>query len=80
MFFVSVVSKGFIKFIRCLESTLTNTLISVASKGLECGRLRLKTGKTRCFFASADSKRLKEIAEKQGKAAGGISELGDGEG
>ena len=52
-------------------------LISVDSKGLECRRLRLKTGKTRCLSASADSKRLKGVAEQGDRVAGEISELGD---
>ena len=48
-----------------LESTLIGMLISVASKGLERGRLRLKTGKTRCLSATADSKELRsECAQK----------------
>jgi len=52
-------------------------LISVDSKGLECRRLRLKTGKTRCLSASADSKRVKEIAEQGDRVVGERSELGD---
>ena len=46
------------------------------SKGLKRGRLWLKTGKTRCSPASADSKRLKGIARQGDRAAGEISELG----
>ena len=80
LFFVSVASKGFSFPVRPLKSTLTSTLISVASKGLECRRLRLKTGKTRCLSASADSKRLKGIAGLGDRVAAEISELGDGEG
>jgi hypothetical protein len=37
------------------------TAVSVASKELECGRLRLKTGKTRCLPRCVDSKWLREI-------------------
>jgi hypothetical protein len=61
LFFVSVASKGRSLPANSLQSTLMSTLVSVASKGLDGGRLRLKTGKTRCLSGSADSKRLKEI-------------------
>jgi hypothetical protein len=45
--------------INLLESTPTRMLISVASKGLEGWRLRLKTGKTRRLSASAHFKGLR---------------------
>jgi hypothetical protein len=77
-FFVRVASKGFRFSVNCLESTLASPLRSVASKGLDGGRLRLKTGKTRCLSASAHSKRLKGIAGLGERAAGEVSELGDG--
>jgi hypothetical protein len=72
-FFVSVASKGFSSPVSALESTLTRWLGSAHSKGLKCGRLRPKTGKTRCWPASADSKRVK----RGHRAAGEISEFGD---
>jgi hypothetical protein len=50
---------------------------SAHSKGLKCGRLRLKTGKTRCLFGTAHSKGLKGIVGEGERAAGEISELGD---
>jgi hypothetical protein len=75
--FVSVASKGFSIAVSCLESTLASTFINIASKGLDGGRLRLKTGKTRCLSASAHSKRLNGIAEQGDRVAGEISELGD---
>jgi hypothetical protein len=79
VFFVSVASKGFSDTVSCLESTLTNTLTSVASKGLDGGRSWLKTGKTRCLSASADSKRFKGIAEQWRRLAGEIiSKIEDG--
>jgi hypothetical protein len=76
-FFVSVASKGVSVSVRPLKSTLMSILISVASKALDGGRLRLKTGKTRCLSASAHSKRLKGTAEQGASVAGEISELGD---
>jgi hypothetical protein len=75
--FISVASKGFSVPVNCLESTLMRRFTSAHSKGLKCGRLRLKTGKTRCLSASAHSKRLKGIAGQGDRAAGEISELGD---
>src|SRR5258707_4035899 len=63
--------------INSLESTLTSACASVASKGLDGGRLRLKTGKTRCLSASAHSKGLKGMAEQRDRVAGQMSELGD---
>src|SRR5260370_8172506 len=59
MFFVSVASKRFSFAVNHLESTFTRMLVSVASKGLECRQLRLKTGKTRYLSATADSKELR---------------------
>jgi len=59
VFLVSVASKGLRVAVNHLESTLTRRLIGVASKGLECWRLRLKTGKTRCLSATAYSKGLR---------------------
>jgi hypothetical protein len=77
--FVSVASKGFSDTVSCLESTLRNTLTSVASKGLDGGPSWLKTGKTRCLSASADSKRFKGIAEQGNRVAGEIiSKIEDG--
>jgi hypothetical protein len=77
VFFVSVASKGFSVPVSCLESTLMRWLTSAHSKELKSGRLRLKTGKTRCLSGTAHSKGLKGIAERGDRAAGGISELGD---
>jgi hypothetical protein len=58
LFFVSVASKGLRIRVNPLDATLMGILVSVASKELECGGLRLKTGKTRCLSVSAKSKRL----------------------
>jgi hypothetical protein len=68
--FVSVASKGVSLPVKPLESTLMRWLTSAHSKGLKCGRLRLKTGKTRCLSASADSKRVKGIGEQKDRATG----------
>jgi hypothetical protein len=67
LFFVSVASKGFSLPVNPLQSTLMGILVSVASKELECGGLRLKPGKTRCLSVSADSERLsgESLAPKQ---------------
>jgi len=77
MFFVSVAYKGFSFRVSALESTLTRWLGSAHSKGLKGGRLRPKTGKTRCWSPSADSKRVKGITERGHRAAEERSELGD---
>ena len=53
MFFVSADSKGLSIPINHLESTLTEMLVNVACKGLDVGRLRPKTGKTRCLSVTA---------------------------
>jgi len=50
MFFVSADSKELSIPIKPLKSTLMSILVSVASKGLDVKRLRLKTGKTRCLL------------------------------
>jgi hypothetical protein len=59
VFFASVASKGLRVTVNPLDATLMGILVSVASKELECGGLRLKPGKTRCLSVSAESKRLK---------------------
>jgi hypothetical protein len=51
-------------------------LTSAHSKGLKGGRLRLKTGETRCLSGTAHSKGLKGIAEEGDRAIEEISELG----
>jgi hypothetical protein len=78
VFFVSVVSKGFSVPISAVESTLMRQVTTAHSKGLRRGRLRLKTGKTRCSSGSAHSKRLKGIAGRRDGVVGQIPELGDG--
>jgi hypothetical protein len=61
MFFVSVASKRLSPAVNPLDATLMGVLASVASKGLECGWLRLKPGKTRCLFATVHSKGVRGI-------------------
>jgi hypothetical protein len=65
--FASVASKGLRVPVNPLDATLMSILVSVASKELECGGLRPKTGKTRCLSVSADCKRLtgKSLPQKK---------------
>jgi hypothetical protein len=65
VFFVSVASKRLSFFVSRLESILTRMLVSVASKGLEGWRLRLKTGKTRCLPVTAHFKGLKNVCTSE---------------
>src|SRR5260370_36869521 len=51
-------------------------LVSVASKGLEGGRLRLKTGKTRCLSGNAHSKGPRP-ERREISGAWAVKELGD---
>src|SRR5260370_19232680 len=61
VFFVSGDSKRVSLPVNHLESTLARRLRSVDSKRLDVRRLRLKTGKTLCLAATADSKGLRFI-------------------
>jgi hypothetical protein len=63
--------------LRILNNLWRRTRGSAHSKEVAGRRLRLKTGKTRCLPGTTHSKRLKGIAGKVERAAGGISELGD---
>src|SRR5260370_7025756 len=76
VFFVSVASKGLSFSVSHLESTLTGMLTSVASKGLECWQLRVKTGKTRCLSPTAHSKGLRP-ERREISGAWAVRELGD---
>jgi hypothetical protein len=71
LFFISVASKGLSFPANLLGSTLTSILVSVASKGLVGGILRLKTGKTRRLSGSAHCKGLRVLSEQKTRAGRG---------
>jgi hypothetical protein len=79
VFFVSADSKGLNIPVNPLDATLIGAFVSVASKRLECGQLRPKTGKTRCLPVSVDCKGLRWLWE-QGKEVKREKELNDRQG